>query len=87
MRLTPESLKTPEGRKRALALVKSHFKNNQFHIQFNVLGDETLREAQKNPEQYQDLMVRISGYSAFFTPLNEELQRDVIERMKFDFKD
>jgi formate C-acetyltransferase len=87
MRLTPESLKTPEGRKRALALVKSHFKNNQFHIQFNVLGDSTLMEAQKNPEQYKDLMVRISGYSAFFTPLNEELQKDVIERMKFDFKD
>jgi formate C-acetyltransferase len=87
MRLTPESLKTPEGRKRALALVKAHFKNNQFHIQFNVLDDSTLIEAQNNPEQYQDLMVRISGYSAFFTPLNVELQTDVIERMKFDFKD
>ena len=86
MRLTPETLKTAEGRNRALGLVKSHFKNDQFHIQFNVLGDETLIDAQKNPEQYQDLMVRISGYSAFFTPLNEELQQDVINRMKFNFK-
>ncbi len=86
MRLSPESLKTFEGRKRVLGLVKSHFKNDQFHIQFNVLSDETLIEAQQNPEQYQDLMVRISGYSAFFTPLNEELQQDIINRMRFDIK-
>ena len=87
MRLTPESLKTPEGRNRALGLVKSHFKNDQYHIQFNVLSDSTLKEAQEFPEQYQDLMVRISGYSAFFTPLNVELQQDVIDRMKFDCKE
>ncbi|MCD6121819.1 MAG: formate C-acetyltransferase/glycerol dehydratase family glycyl radical enzyme [Spirochaetales bacterium] len=84
MRLTPETLKTPEGRKRALALVKTHFNNFQYHIQFNVVDDETLRDAQKKPEQYRDLMVRIAGYSAFFTPLNKELQNDVIERMKFE---
>ena len=86
MRLSPDSLQTAEGRKRVLALVKTHFRNNQYHIQFNVLDDETLMEAQKKPEEYRDLMVRISGYSAFFTPLNKELQKDVIERMKFDMK-
>ncbi len=84
MRLTPETLKSPQGRKRALALVKTHFKNNQYHVQFNVLDDETLAEAQEKPEEYRDLMVRISGYSAFFTPLNKELQNDVIQRMKFN---
>ena len=45
------------------------------------LGDTAV---QQQPEEYRDLMVRISGYSAFFTPLNKELQTDVIERMKFD---
>jgi pyruvate formate-lyase/glycerol dehydratase family glycyl radical enzyme len=84
MRLTPQTLRTPEGRKRALGLVKTHFKNYQYHIQFNVVDDETLIEAQEKPEEYRDLMVRISGYSAFFTPLNKELQNDVIQRMKFD---
>lgn len=83
MRLSAQTLSTPEGRKRALALVKTHFRNYQYHIQFNVLDDKTLEEAQKNPEEYRDLMVRISGYSAFFTPLNEELQNDVIQRIKF----
>lgn len=84
MRLTPQTLTDPEGRKRALALVKTHFKNYQYHIQFNVLDDKTLIDAQESPEKYRDLMVRISGYSAFFTPLNKELQSDVIQRMKFN---
>ena len=86
MRLSSKTLTTEEGKRRALALVKTHFRNDQFHIQFNVLDDETLEEAQKNPEEYRDLMVRISGYSAFFTPLNKELQSDIIERIKFDMK-
>lgn len=86
MRLSADALTSETGRNRALALVKSHFKNNQFHIQFNVLDNETLIEAQENPDDYRDLMVRIAGYSAFFTPLNRELQNDVIERMKFDVK-
>ena len=86
MRLSADTLTSEEGRNRALALVKTHFKNNQYHIQFNVLDDETLLEAQKKPQEYRDLMVRIAGYSAFFTPLNRELQNDVIERMKFNMK-
>ena len=86
MRLSADTLTNEAGRNRALALVKTHFKNNQYHIQFNVLDDETLVEAQEKPEEYRDLMVRIAGYSAFFTPLNRELQNDVIERMKFDMK-
>lgn len=84
MRLTSNTLTSEEGKKRALSLVKTHFRNNQFHIQFNVLDDETLRDAQERPEEYRDLMVRISGYSAFFTPLNKELQSDIIARMRFD---
>ena len=86
MRLSSDALTSEAGRNRVLALVKSHFKNNQYHIQFNVLDNETLVEAQEKPEEYKDLMVRIAGYSAFFTPLNRELQNDVIERMKFEVK-
>ncbi|MBU8912739.1 MAG: formate C-acetyltransferase/glycerol dehydratase family glycyl radical enzyme [Spirochaetales bacterium] len=86
MRLGAKTLTNEEGRNRALALVKTHFKNMQYHIQFNVLDDETLVDAQENPEEHRDLMVRIAGYSAFFTPLNRELQNDVIERMKFEMK-
>ncbi len=86
MRLGANTLTNEEGRNRVLALVKTHFKNMQYHVQFNVLDDETLVDAQENPEEHRDLMVRIAGYSAFFTPLNRELQNDVIERMKFEMK-
>jgi len=86
MRLTGDALTSVEGRQRVISLIKTHFRNDQFHIQFNVLDDATLREAQQKPDEYRDLMVRIAGYSAFFTPLNRELQNDVIERMKFDMK-
>jgi formate C-acetyltransferase len=84
IRLSPSTLKTAEGKKRVYALVKTLFENKQYHVQFNVVGTETLLDAQKNPENYRDLMVRVAGYSAFFAPLNEDLQEDIIQRTKFD---
>jgi pyruvate formate-lyase/glycerol dehydratase family glycyl radical enzyme len=82
-RLSPETLKTRQGRKRAYGLVKTLFENNQYHIQFNVVGTAMLRDAQAHPEQYRDLLVRVAGYSAFFAPLNAELQEDIIRRVEF----
>jgi len=82
-RLSPDTLKTREGRNRVAGLVKTLFENNQYHIQFNVIGTDTLRDAQAHPEQYRDLMVRVAGYSAFFAPLNAELQEDIIQRTVF----
>ena len=63
------------------SLITSYFKNGGFHIQFNIVDVETLREAQKSPDEYSDLTVRISGYSARFTTLSETLQNALIERM------
>jgi formate C-acetyltransferase len=86
VRLTPDSMATPEGIKRVMSLIKVFFKNGGQHIQFNVVGSETLRAAQRKPEEYQDLMVRVSGYSAFFTPLHPDVQNDLIQRMEYDVK-
>ena len=83
VRLSPETLKTRAGRRRAYGLVKTLFEHNQYHIQFNVVGTDTLRDAQTHPEEYRDLMVRVDGYSAFFAPLNAELQEDIIRRVEF----
>lgn len=80
VRLTPEMLKTNVGRNRVVGIVKTLFQSNQYHIQFNVASTELLRDAQKNPRNYSDLMVRVAGYSAFFAPLNGELQEDIIRR-------
>ncbi len=83
MRLSPETLRTRAGRARANGLVRTLFASNQYHVQFNVVGTETLRDAQAHPEKYRDLMVRVAGYSAFFAPLNVELQEDIIRRVTF----
>ena len=83
VRLTEDTLTTPEGIGRVAALIRSLFQQRGIHIQFNVVGSETLREAQKNPESYADLMVRVSGYSALFTPLAAKVQNDLIERVEF----
>lgn len=51
-----------------------------FHIQINVLDDETLYAAQKEPEKYKNILVRVAGYSAYFVDLSEEIQNNIIER-------
>ena len=84
MRLTPESLPSEEGRKRAIGLIKTLFQKYGLHVQFNVVGTETLQDAQAHPQKYSDLMVRVSGYSALFTPLSKQVQDDLIQRMEFE---
>jgi formate C-acetyltransferase len=83
VRLTEDTLMKEEGIKRVAALIKSLFAQKGIHVQFNVVGSEILREAQEQPENYTDLMVRVSGYSAFFTPLDPKVQNDLIERVEF----
>jgi pyruvate-formate lyase len=84
VRLTPDSMNSQEGLNRVNALMRVFFSNGGQHIQFNVIGSETLKDAQVKPEAYQDLMVRVSGYSAFFTPLHPDVQNDLIQRMEYD---
>ena len=54
------------------------------HVQFNVVSGATLRQAQANPEEYRHLVVRVAGYSAYFTELDQELQDEIIRRTEFD---
>lgn len=62
------------------SVFRAHFAQNGFHIQINVLDDETLRAAQKNPDEYRNILVRVAGYSAYFVDLSEEIQNNIIER-------
>ena len=63
-----------------VALVQTYFEMKGSHMQFNVVSRETLIDAQKNPEKYQSLVVRVAGYSALFTTLSKSLQDDIINR-------
>ncbi len=80
MKLPPDQLKSRKGRENVMNLVRTLFTNSGYHIQFNVLDTEVLRDAQKHPENYRDLVVRVAGFSAFFTQLHEGVQNEMIER-------
>jgi formate C-acetyltransferase len=80
MKLPPDQLKSRKGRENVLQLMRTLFENGGYHIQFNVLDTAILREAQKHPENYRDLVVRVAGFSAFFTKLHKGVQDEIIER-------
>lgn len=84
MRLAPSTIATEESRQKIIAMIRSFFDKDGEQIQFNVTDNETLRKAQKTPEDYPDLMVRVSGYSALFTSLGESAQNDVINRTEVE---
>ncbi len=65
-------------------LVRAYFRLNGHHIQFNVVSAKTLRDAQKNPENYRDLIVRVAGYSDYFNDLEEDLQNEIIRRTEHE---
>jgi formate C-acetyltransferase len=79
-KFTPQLLNDDEGLNRLVQLVRTYFKLDGHHIQFNVVDAATLRAAQKNPEQYRDLIVRVAGYSDYFCDLGQALQDEIIAR-------
>ncbi len=79
-KFTPKLVEGEEGLRNMAHLVRSYFKMDGHHIQFNVVTAETLREAQKHPEKYRDLIVRVAGYSDYFCDLTAGLQNEIIAR-------
>ncbi|NNG00204.1 MAG: glycyl radical protein [Desulfobacteraceae bacterium] len=76
----PQLLEDEAGVTKLAHLVRAYFKMDGHHIQFNVVDLETLRQAQKRPDDYRDLIVRVAGYSDYFVDLTEELQNEIIQR-------
>ncbi len=79
-KFTPALVDGDEGLDKLAHLVRSYFKLDGHHIQFNVVTAETLRAAKKDPEKYRDLIVRVAGYSDYFCDLTEALQDEIIAR-------
>ena len=79
-KFTPQLLETEDSIEKAVQLIRTYFKLDGHHIQFNVVTADTLREAQKHPEKYRDLIVRVAGYSDYFVDLSESLQNEIIRR-------
>lgn len=79
-KFTPHILADEEGIDKLCALIRSYFKLDGHHIQLNVVSADMLRDAQKHPEKYRDLIVRVAGYSDYFVDVGVELQNEIIKR-------
>lgn len=83
-KFAPKVLEGEDGINNLAKLVRSYFKLDGHHIQFNVVSADTLREAQKHPEKHKDLIVRVAGYSDYFCDLTEPLQNEIIARTEHE---
>lgn len=81
----PSALSGEEGLHKFVDLIRTYFDRKGMHMQFNVVSRETLLDAQKHPENYRHLVVRVAGYSALFTTLSKSLQDDIIRRTEQGF--
>lgn len=84
-KFTPSVVAGDEGLEQMANLIRTYFNMDGHHIQFNVIDRETLIQAQKNPEEYKDLIVRVAGYSDHFRNLSKALQDEIIERTEQSF--
>lgn len=80
IKLSPGCVKGEKGTEKLVQFIEGFRDLKLWHVQFNVLNTETMRAAQKNPDEYRDLLVRVAGYSAYFTELSKDLQDDLIAR-------
>ena len=85
-KFTPDVVAGEEGLEHMASLIRSYFSMDGHHIQFNVIDRQTLIDAQNNPEDYKDLIVRVAGYSDFFRNLSKPLQDEIIERTEQSFE-
>ncbi len=80
MKFSPEVLKTDADLMKLAALIRTYFQRKGRHIQFNIVDATTLLDAQNHPENHQDLLVRVAGYSAYYVQLTKRLQNEILER-------
>lgn len=80
IKLSPSCVKGEAGTEKLVHFIEGFRDLKLWHVQFNVINTETMRKAQKDPDSYRDLLVRVAGYSAYFTELSKDLQDDLIAR-------
>ncbi len=80
VRFVPALLKRDEDLRKLVSLIRTYFNMGGHHIQFNIVDTQTLLDAQKQPEEYKDLLVRVAGYSDYFNDMTEQLQNEIIAR-------
>ncbi len=85
MKFHPTALRGMDGARKLLSLIKTYFDLGGYHVQFNCISGETLRDAQLHPENYKELVVRVAGFSAYFVTLDKDTQDDIVRRTELTF--
>ncbi len=84
MKIHPTAIRGPEGSKKLLALTQAYMRKGGFHIQYNVVDSKMLRDAQKYPHRYRDLMVRVAGFTQYWVEIGKPIQDEVIARTEYE---
>ena len=85
LRFPQEAVAGIEGRDNLVSFIEEYMAKKAMHVQFNIMSAATMRAAQKKPEDYKDMLVRVAGYSAYFVELGKPLQKDLIQRTELHF--
>ncbi len=80
LKIHPTSLKSNDGITKLINVTKAYFDQGGMEVQYNVVDAATLRKAQKKPDEYHNLVVRIAGFSAYFVDMTPAMQEDIISR-------
>ena len=84
MKFSPSAMKSDEDLVKLATMIKTYLTNGGKHIQFNVVTKETLEAARKEPEKHKDVIVRVAGYSAYYTSLSDMMQREIMDRTTYE---
>ncbi len=85
LKFPQESVAGIEGRDNLVSFIDEYIAKKPMHVQFNIMSSATMRAAQKKPEDYKDMLVRVAGYSAYFVELGKPLQKDLVQRTELHF--
>ena len=80
LRIHPSAVNTEPAKDSLIEMTRTYFEQGGLEVQYNIISADTMRSAQKDPDTYRDLVVRIAGYSAYFVELGTDMQNDLIHR-------
>jgi 4-hydroxyphenylacetate decarboxylase large subunit len=84
VKIHPTAIQGPTGSRKLLDLIQAYMRKGGFHIQFNVVDTKVLKDAQKNPQNYRDLMVRVAGFTQYWVEIGKPVQDELIARTEYE---
>jgi len=84
IKIHPTAIRGIEGSKKLLALTRAYMRKGGFHVQYNIVDSKVLVDAQKNPQNYRDLMVRVAGFTQYWVEIGKAVQDELIARTEYE---